>query len=263
MNPLPVGYCAAVQLSVLDAAGREPPRNPLGQRVTLADFDMEVASPNAGSVVGRYLDAYHWSVCGCQGAAPGTPATITASYPARTLSASARVPGASVQVSARFELAAPKGDVNPPGCTAAASRAAPAARTRATQPVATIASTPVTPDGALPAVVTLPPVSPPVAVTPTPAPTPPANVGEAIPKDAGITRVGPVVPAPVTVNFELNAQGSWYEPDPVTMSFHLSVSGSWYEPAPVTITFDLTATGDWNEPVRSPGRPIHPAPPGR
>ena len=30
LNPLPVGLCAAVHLTVLDAAGREPPRNPQG-----------------------------------------------------------------------------------------------------------------------------------------------------------------------------------------------------------------------------------------
>ena len=246
MNPLPVGYCAAVQLSVLDASGREPPRNPQGQRVTMADFDMTVVSPNASSVVGQQIDAYHWSVCGCQGAAPGTAATITASYPARLLSASARVPGVDIKVSARFELAAPKGAINPPACKALASSVAD---TRAAQPAR----------GA----VAVPPVSPPVTVTPTPAPAPPVAVGEALPKGAGATRVAPYVPGPVTVAFALSANGSWYEPGPVTATFDVNARGSWYEPGPATVTFDLSATGNWNERAQSPSRPLQPAPPGR
>jgi hypothetical protein len=267
MNPLPVGYCAAVQLSVLDASGKEPPRNPQGQRVTMADFDMTVDSPTASSVVGQQIDAYHWSVCGCQGTAPGTAATITASYPARSLSAAARVPGVDVRTSARFELAAPKGDVNPKGCQTPVSTAAVAAATRASQ-------TPRT-------AVAVPPVLPPITVTPTPPPPSPISVGAALPEGAGATRVAPYVPGPVTVTFDLSANGSWYEPGPVTVTFDMSAHGSWYEPGPVTVTFDMsahgswyepgpvtvtfdvTATGSWNERAQSPGRPIQPTPLGR
>ncbi len=249
MNPLPVGYCAAVQLSILDASAKEIPRNPQGLRITLADFDMAVASPDAGAVVGQQVDAYHWSVCGCQGAAPGTTATITASYPARALSASARVPNASIQATASIVLAAPKGGINPPACKAVERSATAAAATPASQPARSG--------------VVAPPVSPPVTITPTPAPSTPTAVGEALPRNAGATRVAPYTPGPVTVSFELNANGSWYEPHPESLSFDLNASGSWYEPAPVIHTFDLTATGAWIERTQSPDRPIQPAPPAR
>jgi hypothetical protein len=243
MNPLPVGYCSAVQLNVLDASGKEPPRNPQGQRITMADFDMTVASSNAGSVVGQQVDAYHWSVCGCQGAAMGTTATITASYPARSLTASARVPGVDVKVSARLELAAPKGDINPPACKAPASSAAGTIATPPTQ-----------------VAVAVPPVSPPVTVTPTPAPAPVA-VGEALPNGAAATRVAPYVPGPVTVAFNMSANGSWYEPGPVTVTIDMNARGSWYEPGPVTVTLDISATGNWNERAKNPVPPLQPAPP--
>jgi len=55
MNPLPVGSCAAVHVTVVDANGREPPRNPLGYRITIADFDMSVVAPD-GVVAGQQID---------------------------------------------------------------------------------------------------------------------------------------------------------------------------------------------------------------
>jgi len=112
LDPLPAGFCAAVHLSILDASGKDVPRNPQGYRITMADFDMSVAGGNAA---GQQIDPYHWNVCACQGAGGGT-ATITANYPARSLSTAARVTGANVQKSATVTIAPPKGTVNPAPC---------------------------------------------------------------------------------------------------------------------------------------------------
>lgn len=120
LNPLPIGFCAAVQLTIHDAS-MQTPRNPLGAQVTIADFDMSVAG---ASVVGQQIDRSHWQVCACQGGAPGTVATITASYPAQALATTSRVPGVALQGAATFALSAPRGAVNPPACLAAVRAAA-------------------------------------------------------------------------------------------------------------------------------------------
>lgn len=116
MNPLPIGSCAAIHLTVLDPAVRDAPRNPLGRRVTMADFDVDVTTLDGTSARAQHMDAYHISACGCQRAAPGTVVNITATYPARALEPSARVPGVSVQRTATFALAPAKGTFNPPEC---------------------------------------------------------------------------------------------------------------------------------------------------
>ena len=72
MNPLPVGFCAAIHLNVFDPAVKEAPRNPLGHRVTIADFDIAVPTPVAAAAVTQQTDASHWSACACQGASPGS-----------------------------------------------------------------------------------------------------------------------------------------------------------------------------------------------
>ncbi|MEO6222302.1 MAG: hypothetical protein ABIP90_03565 [Vicinamibacterales bacterium] len=114
LNALPVGVCSALRLDLRDATGKEEPRNAAGQRPTLADFDLTVSS-NSGAVVGAY-DGTTWSACPCQGAAVGTPATITATYPARTLAPASRVPGVVFQSSLTLPLTAAQGPANPPGC---------------------------------------------------------------------------------------------------------------------------------------------------
>lgn len=141
MNPLPVGACAAVQLTLLDRSSRDVPRNPLGQRVTIADFDVTVISPDGTSAAAHQIDAYHVSACGCQRATPGTTATITATYPAQNLAAGARVPGVAFRKIATFALAAPKGDVNPPACALLA--AAPGIEPTQPAPVVTARPTPL------------------------------------------------------------------------------------------------------------------------
>ena len=116
LNPLPAGLCGAVQLAIVDAETRDTPRNPAGYRVSLADFDMGVTSPDGKSVVAQSIDERHWLVCTCQGPAAGTVATITASYPAAALSEKSRVADMTVEASANFLTAAAKGQTNPPGC---------------------------------------------------------------------------------------------------------------------------------------------------
>ncbi|HLG57013.1 MAG TPA: hypothetical protein VI485_16860 [Vicinamibacterales bacterium] len=281
MNPLPVGACAAIQLTVFDASIKDVPRNPLGVRVTIAEFDIAVTTPNGTSAAAQRIDAYHWSACACQGAAAGTVATVTATYPARALDAKARVRGVELQRTATFVLSMPKGTINPPVCLSVSSQAigaSPAiAAAPAPQPPATaVVLPPAAPRTVAPPVATrVPPAAPPVAValppvapvTRTPAPAPPAAPrpgtsgmpAEAIGAAAG--RTPPYVPAPVTLTLALSANGSWYVPAPVTIGLALSAQGSWYVPAPVTVTLDLSATGSWIERTPSPVGPLRPAPP--
>jgi hypothetical protein len=192
LDPLPVGLCGAVQLRVVDASG-EVPRNARGTRVTMADFDMTVSG---ASVAGRQIDATHFEVCGCQGGAAGTTATVTATYPARSLAEDARVRGVAFQESARFTLAAAKGTLEPPACRASAN---------------TAVLTPV-PDAA-----------------PRTAPAP-AYVPGPVTVTFDLHATGSwYQPGPVTVSMNLNAEGSWYVPGPVTITFDLSATGNWLE----------------------------------
>lgn len=116
MNPLPVGMCGAVGVTVTDPATGEVPRGPDGYRITISDFDMTVAAAGGPTVVGRSIDVSHWVVCACQGAAVGSAATITATYPAKALSIRSRVSGVDFQATAPFTLARAKGTLNPSGC---------------------------------------------------------------------------------------------------------------------------------------------------
>lgn len=176
MDPLPIGFCAAVRLDILDPKLRDIPRNPAGARVTIADFDMRVTTPGAAvEVAGQHVDAYHWSVCGCQAGTKGTVATITASYPARGLPSRARVPGVTFTATGTVTLAAAKGTVNAPSCGA--------------PPPVTVAAAPP------PSLTPLPPAPPPPAKTAVPpAAPPPAPIARAgTPKTLGAV----VPPAPV------------------------------------------------------------------
>ena len=116
MDTLPIGVCTALRLDLRDATGKEEPRNPAGQRLSLVDFDISVAA-NSGAVVGMY-EGTVWSACVCQGAAVGTPATITATYPARALAPAARVAGVVFQSSITIPLSAAQGTSNPQVCGA-------------------------------------------------------------------------------------------------------------------------------------------------
>jgi hypothetical protein len=122
LDPLPLGMCGAVHLTLLDPVTRDVPRNPQGYRINMADFDMTVSGGT--SAAGHQIDASHFEACGCQGGAAGSTVTVTARYPAQALPAAKRVPGVSIQQSATFVLALPKGTVNPQSCVMLAAGAA-------------------------------------------------------------------------------------------------------------------------------------------
>ena len=117
VDPLAIGSCGAVWVTLLDAAGKDRPRGPTGQYVTLADFDMRVTSTNPSAVVGKYNGASIWSVCACQSAKVRDSATVTASYPAASLPAKARAPGVSFVKTATFSIKRKAGTWEPEGCS--------------------------------------------------------------------------------------------------------------------------------------------------
>ncbi|MBK6598037.1 MAG: hypothetical protein IPG25_09190 [Proteobacteria bacterium] len=195
LNPLPVGMCGAVHLTLKDPVTQDVPRNPQGYRITMADFDMSVSGGTAAA--GRHIDASHYEACGCQGGAGGT-ATVTARYPAQSLPAASRAPGVSIQQSATFTLDPPKGTVNPPPCLALAANPSPPAMTvvpiqgvstpaprQMPQPVATGSVQPAAPAIGTAVPMSNPPVSVAVASAPAGAPMP------AMPATAPVTPVNP------------------------------------------------------------------------
>lgn len=179
LNPLPVGFCGAVQLTVFDASGSDVPRNPAGFRVTMADFDLTVSG---ASVAGRRIDGTHFEACACQGGMVGGEATVTASYPAEALDARARVADVKFERSATFTLAAPRGASDPPACVAAATAAAasaaapPAATSRPLTDAASSRRQPATPAPVVaPPAVGLAPGAIPVSAIPDVPPEPTAR----------------------------------------------------------------------------------------
>lgn len=164
VSALPIGACSPIHIDLRDATGKEYPRNPAGLLVSLADFDMTVTAAGGGAVAGQYSDASNWSACACQGAAVGSLATITASYPGRALAEPARVPGVAFQSSMSIPLAAARGTFNPPAC------AAPTVAAGAPVVGAPISGTPRT-AGAPPVAAPPAPVAQPVAIEPAPAKT--------------------------------------------------------------------------------------------
>ena len=138
-NPLPIGGCAAVRLQLMDPNSMDTPRNPKGAYVSLADFDFTVTAADPRSVAGQYDGASYFSACACQGAAVGTIATVTATYPATTLAQKARVPGVAFQASATFALAKANGASDPPACAVPHAGVAVSA---ASQTIVTISAQP-------------------------------------------------------------------------------------------------------------------------
>lgn len=180
LDPLPIGVCGAVEVRLLDAMGGRWPRNPAGALMSIADFDMTVASADPRAVGGHQIDEYHWYACGCQAGVAGAVATITASYPAARVPANARFPGVAFQTTTTFTLAPAKGSADPQGCLQSTTErtmnapaivgATPAAAAMVTAPVA-LPSQPTT-GTRIPVVVTPPSAGPPprnVAVTGSPA----------------------------------------------------------------------------------------------
>jgi hypothetical protein len=144
LNPLPIGLCGAVHVDVRGVSGTDIPRNPLGARVTIADFDMTVTAPGVRAVVGQQIDPSHWSVCACGAARAGSIATITARYPAQSLPPASRVAGVAFQSTATFVIAPAKG-TSPPPCLAPMPSNAPVVRAAPTTPTSTptVVSSPV------------------------------------------------------------------------------------------------------------------------
>ncbi len=116
VNPLPIGNCSSVYITLKDETGKDAPRNPAGTRVSIADFDMTASAPDPRSVVGVWNGPNAWSVCGCQGSAIGTPVTLTASYPAKLLAEKSRVPGVAFQAALTIPMSKAYGTNNPTGC---------------------------------------------------------------------------------------------------------------------------------------------------
>lgn len=185
MDPLPVGFCGAIHLSVFDGSSQEVPRNPQGFRVTLADFDIAVRATGVGSVLARQIDASHWLACACQGAAVGTVATVTATYPARSLPDTVRVRGVALERSATFALSAAKGKGNPSGCVAGAAPAVASSSPTTVTALNTIPGIPVIAPGSSSAAAT---------ATPTAAATAVPLAGQPIPTR---TSAAPLATAPV------------------------------------------------------------------
>jgi len=192
LNPLAIGFCGAIQLTVADERG-EVPRNLSGARVTIADFDIAVTSPDRTSVAAQRLDASHWSACACQGAVAGTAGTVTATYPAEALQREARVPGVKVKASATFTLAATKGTFNPPACSGA-STAPTATTTAAAMPAVTGPPLTAVPDPFTKVVSAQPASTVPATVAPA-RPEPIAALPDQ-PVSAPRTAVTPAAPAP-------------------------------------------------------------------
>ncbi|MDB4882917.1 MAG: hypothetical protein JWL95_1683 [Gemmatimonadetes bacterium] len=139
VNPVPVGSCSQVSLTLKDSTGKDAPRTSEGWRVSIADFDMTVAS--ASNIVGVYNGPASWSVCACQGATAASQATVTAIYPAQALAAKSRVSGVAGQWTLPLSVAAAKGTFNPPGCgTRASSSSASTASTGLTLVAAPLAT---------------------------------------------------------------------------------------------------------------------------
>ena len=114
-NPLPIGGCGGVQLTLRDSTGKDWPRGPLGNSVSAADFDFTVSAANGPDAVGR-ADGASFVACACPSGKVGETVTVTASYPARGLAAKLLVPGVALQASAPFVLSAARGSTNPAGC---------------------------------------------------------------------------------------------------------------------------------------------------
>jgi hypothetical protein len=195
MNPLPIGFCAAIHLTLFDPVSKDVPRNPLGYRVTIADFDITLSTPDGTSAAVQYLGASNVSSCACQGSAIGTVVTVTATYPAQALSAAARVPNVAFQRTATFVLAEKKGPVNPPPCGAVTGSVSPrGAPAPAAQPPAVSAALPADTPATAAAAVASPPTAPPVTAAAPPA-APPVSVASPTAAPAVIVASPPAAPA--------------------------------------------------------------------
>jgi microsomal dipeptidase-like Zn-dependent dipeptidase len=175
VSAIPLGTCGPIYIDLRDATGKDYPRNPAGVLISLADFDMKVTGTG---VVGQYSGAASWAACGCQAGTAGSPATVTATYPANGLAQAARVPGVGFQASMTIPLGAALGSGDPPACASASTRAVAGAPVTTMTPVTTVAPVPVT---APVAVAPQPTTTQPIAVAPAPTRTAVPNPPTALP----------------------------------------------------------------------------------
>ena len=145
LDPLPIGSCGAVQLTLRDSTGKDWPRNAQGAHVSMADFDFTVTSANGTDAVGKYDGASSFSACACQTGRVGEQASVVATYPAKALSAKAQAPGVALQAVAPFTFAAARGSANPPGCGESQGQVALAGTTMPPPMMAAPTTTPAAP----------------------------------------------------------------------------------------------------------------------
>jgi hypothetical protein len=170
-NPLEIGGCGTISLELRDASGNRP-RNTSGNLVyVFPDFDMSISATQDNAAVGEFNGPSIWRVCPCRGTPVGTVATITASYPARSLVAEKRVPGVEFQTTVTLPIVAGKNSYDPPGCAA--------------QKVATTIAGPVG---------TPPPIA--VRASPPPAATQPMVTAPVVPPRAEALKAGPPTAGP-------------------------------------------------------------------
>ena len=112
-NSIAIGNCQAVYIDLFDPRAKDVPRNPTGQRVSIADFDW-TATGNAA--VGKYEGPNAWKVCACPAAAVGSTIHVMATYPAAMLPDKAKVPGLAFQSYIELPVAKAMGGNVPPGC---------------------------------------------------------------------------------------------------------------------------------------------------
>jgi hypothetical protein len=112
-NYVAIGQCLPVYIDLLDASGKDIPRNPTGSRVSIADFDW-TATGNAA--VGKYDGPNAWAVCACPAAAVGSTIHVMATYPARSLAERAKVPGLAFQSYIELPITPAHGTNSPAGC---------------------------------------------------------------------------------------------------------------------------------------------------
>ena len=112
-NYVAIGQCLPIYIDLLDASGKDVPRNPAGTRVSIADFDW-TASGNAA--VGKYDGPNAWAVCACPAAAVGSTIHVMATYPAHSLPERSKVPGLAFQSYIELPITPAHGTNSPPGC---------------------------------------------------------------------------------------------------------------------------------------------------
>jgi hypothetical protein len=112
-NYVAIGQCLPVYIDLLDASGKDIPRNPTGVRVSIADFDW-TASGNAA--VGKYDGPNAWAVCACPAAAVGSTIHVMATYPSRSMPEKSKVPGLAFQSYIELPVTPAHGTNSPAGC---------------------------------------------------------------------------------------------------------------------------------------------------